>query len=146
MRPIASLMYVILGGLVGGGLVWVLQGHSLRVLPESISYPDLIAVLLSGVSLLVAILGAGIAFFAIWGYTQFKKIVEKRTHDSVIELTPALLLNELREGQSRKVLINIVADFFANEESQPGVARAWNEERKGELADLKVLDEDAEQE
>jgi hypothetical protein len=139
---LAPLAYVLGGGVVGGLSVWLLQNHSLSVWPRGISYADLIAVLLTGVSLIVAVFSFGLGIFAIWGITQFRKLVEKRTHAAVLEFTPALLVEELRLGQSRTVLVNLVTEFFANQKSQPGVGEAWNEQRKEEVAELNQLEED----
>jgi uncharacterized protein YacL len=144
MRALISIAYVVLGGVVGGCLVWVLQGHTLSLSPAGMTFADLSAVLLTAVSLIVALIGTAIALVALWGFTQFRKIVEDRTHAAVLEMTPALLVSELRVGEPRKVLVNLVAEFFANEEQQPGVARAWNEERQEKLAVLDEIDKDAE--
>ena len=59
-----------LAGVAGGALVWVGQGRSIYIRPSAISYPDLIAVVLTGVALIVAIFGAAMAFLAFFGYRR----------------------------------------------------------------------------
>lgn len=63
-------------GAIGGGLVWVLQVGSLVISPAGMQYADLAAVMLGAVAVLLAIFGLFLAVFAIWGYSQFRSIVE----------------------------------------------------------------------
>ena len=108
------------------------------------SYADFAGILLTATSLIVAIIGLAVALAAFWGYTQFQEIVRERTHKAVVDIAPSLLVNELRQGSSKQVLIALVAEFFANEENQPGVAKAWAEQRKQDMAALDDLDRDPE--
>ncbi len=65
------------------------QTGRLYVVPANISYPDLAAVLLSAVGVIVAIFGGVLAILAFWGFEQMKR-------DAVRGATQAAL-DELKE-------------------------------------------------
>lgn len=138
MKKFVLLACMLVCGAIGGGLVWLLQGHSLRILPASISYADLVAVLLTGVSAIVAVLAVILAIMAFWGYTQFRKMVRR----AVETITPGYLAQELKEGESRNLLINTLADFTRERAENPGVTEQLADERAKNKARLDVLDKD----
>lgn len=70
LRTIGSTL---LGGLIGGTVVWIGQSGSFRLIPADMSYSDLAAVLLAAVGVIVAIFGGVLALAAIWGFTQLKR-------------------------------------------------------------------------
>ncbi|MFY2764641.1 hypothetical protein [Arenimonas sp. MALMAid1274] len=129
-----------IGAFLGAVLLWLFQGHSLRVLPGEMSYSDFVAIILSALSLLVTVLGLGLAFFAIWGWTQFQKNVKTVVNKAM----PVYVAQELKEGGARQVLDDLVIKFFRSELAKPGVAEAWDAERKRRIEELEALDDDAE--
>jgi hypothetical protein len=65
------VVWTLLGGVVGGALVLLLQNGELR-LTATMKYEDLAAVLLSAVGVIVAVVGVGLAILAVWGFSQLK--------------------------------------------------------------------------
>jgi hypothetical protein len=126
----------LLGGLAGGSLTWILQGHSFSVFPAGISYPDLIAVLLTGIGLFLAILGVYLGVLAFVGWVKFKGMVR----ESVEAIVPAYLSHELRDGESRQVLRDIVSDFIRAHAENPGALDQYRAERDAQAKRLKELD------
>jgi hypothetical protein len=138
MSSIMKLAIVSLGsGLAGAALLWIFQGHSLRIIPGEMQYHDFVAVLLTVLSALVAVVGLALAIFGLWGWTQFKKGVETK----ITEITPSLLASELQTGNTRRVLDDLVIDFFRAEMAKPGVAAAWATERDRNRDELAELDD-----
>lgn len=138
MEKIKLGALVFVSALMGACMLWLFQGHSLRILPEAMSYADFVAILLSALSVLVTVLGLALAFFAIWGWTQFQKNVKA----VVNKATPIYVAQELREGGARQVLDELVIKFFRSELAKPGVAEAWDAERKRRNEELEGLDDD----
>ena len=68
-----TVLLSLLSGIIGGGVVWVGQGHSIKLVPQEMSYADLAAVLLSAVGVLLAVFGGILALAAFWGFNQLKK-------------------------------------------------------------------------
>lgn len=127
--------------LMGGGVVWLTQGHELRMSPASMSYSDLVAIILSAISALMAIFGLGLAIFTIWGVSQFRRGVEAK----IIEITPGFLVKELESGGIRQVLDNLVVDFFRAEMASSGMAEAWQAERQRQNAQFADVDAEPEE-
>ncbi|UYK80394.1 hypothetical protein NG829_18970 [Xanthomonas sacchari] len=134
----------LLGGAAGGTLVWIAQGHTLAVVPEEISYPDLIAVLLTGIGLLLSVIGLAVAFIAIYGYQHFKKTAEtvatNRANVIAIERLQSFL-----SGEEALVLINVrvrelVLEILANQATYT----AWSKESSEEANRLEELDKSGE--
>lgn len=142
MKQMKPVIYSLLGGAVGGLVVWLAQGHSFRLIPESMSYADFAAILLTAASLIVALAGLAVAAAGIWGYTQFHKIITDGTRQAVIEVAPGLLTEELRDGESRQVLMGLVAKYSNNEAAQPGAGAAYIAARKRVLAKLQELEKE----
>jgi hypothetical protein len=101
------------------------------------SYSDFVAVLLTALSALVAVIGLALAIFALWGWAQFRKGVEAK----IIEITPNFLAREIKEGGTRQVLDGLVIEFFRAELAKPGMAEAWAAERERKLGELNELDQ-----
>lgn len=127
--------------LVGGGLVWLFQGHTLRILPGSMVYSDFVAIILSAISALMAVFGVGLAIFTIWGVSQFRRGVESK----IIEITPGFLVKELNSGGIRQVLDNLVVEFFRAEMAKSGMAEAWLAERQRQNAQFADVDAEPEE-
>lgn len=85
-------------------------GH-LNVVPANISYPDLAAVLLSAVGVIVAIFGGVLAILAFWGFEQMKR-------DAVRGATQAAL-DELKEqienGSARDYMVTEIERLIVDE-------------------------------
>lgn len=77
------------GATIGALITSYAQTGHLNVIPANISYPDLAAVLLSAVGVIVAIFGGVLAILAFWGFEQMKR-------DAVRGATQAAL-SELKE-------------------------------------------------
>lgn len=114
---------MILTGMLVGAVLVVLAFIKFRVAPAAteelkVTYADMAAIVLTGVSVMVAVLAVFVAALAIWGYSQFGKVTEnasrkhlerllkdgpfkKRLDDMVIEHVSA----QLRAGELRSVLI-----------------------------------------
>lgn len=63
----------LLGGLLGGALIWIGQNGSFQLRPMDMSYADLAATLLSAVGVIIAIFGGVLAIGALWGFNQLKR-------------------------------------------------------------------------
>lgn len=141
MRYLKPILFAVSGGIVGGAIVWLAQGHSLSLKPVGMSYADFAGILLTAASLIVAVAGIAVALLGLWGYTQFTKIVAEGTKRSVIEIAPGLLAEELRDGASKQVLIALVAQYLVDA-ADPGVGTALSEGREHDIAMVKELDSD----
>lgn len=137
MERLKQIILVMASAAIGAALMWVFQGNSLRVVPSAMSYADFVAVLLTAISALVAVVGVALAVFALWGWSQFRRGVQAK----IAEITPRLLAEELRSGSTRQVLDDLVVDFFRTELENPGVAEAWAAERKRRQDELEELDQ-----
>lgn len=84
--------------------MWLLQTGSLRLSPAGMQYADLAAVMLGAVAVLLTILGVFLAIFAIWGYSQFRSIVEGAAvrHAS----------NSIREGELKDLVEESSVEFM----------------------------------
>lgn len=136
MAKVRFALLLMTSSFFGAAVLWVFQGHSLEIIPSTMSYSDFVAILLTVLSALVAVIGLALAIFALWGWAQFRKGVESK----IIEITPRFLANELKEGGTRQVLDGLVIDFFRAELAKPGVAEAWAAERDKKLDELDELD------
>lgn len=63
----------LVGAIVGGVIVWTGQTGHFQLVPGSMSYADLSAILLSAVGVIVAIFGGVLALLALWGFNQLKR-------------------------------------------------------------------------
>lgn len=138
----ASVLWCLLGGVLGGVSVWIFQGHSLSIAPAEMTYPDLAATLLMAATLIVAIFGTIFGLAAILGYTQFRRGVEDKTRAVVEGVIREHLIEELREGPSRGVLEELVARFLQESREKPGVVEAWTNLLDQNRDDMRHVDED----
>jgi len=136
MKQVKLFLLLLLSACLGAMFLWLFEGHSFSIHPSAMSYGDFVAVLLTAISTLVAVVGAAFAIFALWGWAQFRKGVEAK----IMEITPGFLAKELQEGGARRVLDNLVTDFFRNELAKPGVAAAWAAQRDRTNEQLAELD------
>lgn len=100
-----------LSAIIGGLLASYAQTRHLNVSPLNMSYPDLAAVLLSAVGVIVAIFGGILAILAFWGFEQMKR-------DAVRGATEAAL-NELKEqienGPTRDYILAEIERLIVDE-------------------------------
>lgn len=64
------------GGITAAIIVWVLQAGSFRLAPLQMSYEDLSATALAAASVVLTGVGVGVGAMALWGYAQFKQLLE----------------------------------------------------------------------
>ena len=140
----AGFIWCLLGGVLGGGAVWLFQGHSLSISPVGMTYPDMAATLLMAAALIVAIFGTVFGLAAILGYAQFRRGVEEKTKAAVEGVIREHLIEELRDGPSRGVLEELVARFLQEARDKPGVVEAWTNLLDKYRDDLRDVDEDVE--
>jgi hypothetical protein len=141
MEKMRTAAIAVVAAIVGGAVVWVLQGHTFQVVPGSMSYSDLVAIILSAISALMAIFGIGLAVITIWGISQFRRGVEAK----IVEITPGFLVEEMKTGGSRQVLDNLVVEFFRAEMAKSGMAAAWVAERQRQNAQFDDVDAEPEE-
>lgn len=83
MRPSLVLM-AFLGAIVGAAFMAFLATGGIKA--DGISYPDLAAILLTAVAVIVAIFGGVLALAALWGFAQMKaEAVRSATNASLDE-------------------------------------------------------------
>ena len=75
---------IIAGAAVGGVFVGIYLACSLDIQPAGVTYPDLIAVMLTGISILLAVVGLGLAALALLGWSTFKSITEKAAGEAAL--------------------------------------------------------------
>lgn len=128
-------LLVLSGGLVGGGAVWLLQGGSLRLIPASMSYEAFVGILLTAVSVIVAAIGIGVGLVAFWGFVSFRTMVDDAAKKAAITKVD----EELKEGEVRKHVENIVTKFM-DDRRRDGTLAQLLEERAKEDEALSDLD------
>lgn len=75
-KPLSWWKIVLVAGtsaIIGALVSSYAQNGYLNVVPTTISYPDLAAILLSAVGVIVAIFGGVLAIAAFWGFEQMKR-------------------------------------------------------------------------
>lgn len=132
-------------GCIGGAVVWIGQGHSLRLLPDSMSYPDLVASLLAAVAVMVAIFGVVMAVLAIFGYRHFKSVVEKASKASAEEVinnsAEAMVVNKVNSKEIRELILTEVGNIITNG-GLGGTLSPWLDEQKRREDALREIDKD----
>ena len=106
-----------LGGICGALGIWLFQGHSLQISPVGMSYSDLAATMLGAAGVLLTALGLVIGALALWGYSQFRVMIEtaavEHVKNSVADgdlrqlvtsASVAFIDAELDQGRLRKIL------------------------------------------
>ena len=87
------------------------QTGRLYVAPANISYPDLAAVLLSAVGVIVAIFGGILAILAFWGFEQMKRdAVRGATQASLDELK-----EQIENGPTRDYILAEIERLIVDE-------------------------------
>ncbi|MBB3923033.1 hypothetical protein [Xanthomonas arboricola] len=144
-----ALLSSLIGGFLGGVAIWFLQGHQLKIWPAQVSYPDLIAVLLTGLSLIIAILGLGVAFFGFWGYSQLKKMITQVTTSTAsgeaARTTVEHLDRQFKTGEFGKQLETIVLNQLANIMSNQSAFLAWAEHQRNNAQAMSQFDNESDQ-
>lgn len=67
------VLFAFLGAIIGAFIVLICQNGTVRLVPNGTTYSDLAALLLTAVSVVVAIFGGVLALAALWGFNQLKK-------------------------------------------------------------------------
>lgn len=100
------------GSAIIGALVtsYAQTGH-LNVIPAGISYPDLAAILLSAVGVIVAIFGGVLAIAAFWGFEQMKReAVRGATQAALDELK-----EQIENGSTRDYIVAEIERLIVDE-------------------------------
>lgn len=74
------------GGVTAAIVVWFLQAGSFRLMPLQMSYADLSATALSAASVILTGVGVAVGAMALWGYAQFKQLLEAAVRSYLDEL------------------------------------------------------------
>lgn len=127
----------LIGGIVGGLAVWIAQKGSLSLLPSAMSYENFVSIMLTGVTVLLAVAALGIGAMAFWGWTTFKGI----TVDAAGSAALAHLQSDDGAGAIR-VVIQRIAVGFLQENLRNGTLLALAEQRNREEDQLREVDED----
>jgi hypothetical protein len=145
MKPMRAGLGYIAAGAVGGALIGVGQGRSLQIKPMSISYPDLIAVLLTAVALIVAIFGVVMAVLAIFGYKHFKGVVEKASktsaEEAVTKAAKEMVMDEVNSKEVKQLIMLEVGKMIDSEKN--GTLSPWLKEQQRQEAALHEVDQDS---
>lgn len=98
-----SLVFAaLLGSIVGGAFIAFLSTGEIKA--AGITYPDLAAILLSAVGVIVAIFGGVLAIAAFWGFQQMKQeAVRTATEASLIETK-----EQIENGSIRRYILEEV--------------------------------------
>lgn len=120
---IRKLGYALLGGLIGGALVWIAQSGTFTLTPGHFEYADLAAILLTAVAVIVAIFGGVLALAAIWGFKQLK--------EDAMNVAEQAGANEIKEqienGNIREYLIAEIGRLTEAEFNSARMDRRINE-------------------
>jgi hypothetical protein len=89
--------------------------------PLTMSYPELVSILLTGIAVILAVLALFIACLAIWGYSQFKDMTRSASAEHLEKMLKAgtfrdeieaLIIKhvtaQLERGELRKILVERV--------------------------------------
>lgn len=140
-KGVATLLVVaLLAGSMGGLTVWIFQGHSLEIVPDEVSYTELAAVLLTAVSVLVAVFGVVVALLAVWGYRNFRRVAKSAAEIIAREVASAEVVKEMREGAAGSVIDEKI--FGALDAMKNGKYEVWREERDAQTARMNALDQE----
>lgn len=123
------LPFILVGGLIGVILMVALQ-INLKIYPGdskdiNMSYADMAAIVLTAVSVMVAILAAFIAALAIWGYSQFGKLTKNASEKHLEKL--------ISNGPFSKKIEDIVLKYVSHE-LESGKLRDMLAERIDQIA------------
>lgn len=134
---LSTILVSLAAGLVGGAVVWVGQTSSLRVVPLGVSYEDLIAVMLTGVSILLAVVGVGLAILAFLGWTSFKGMTQKAAGAAAIDHIKS-------DGGAEEIrrVVEFRALLFLQENLRNGTLMTLAEQRNREADELAEVDAD----
>lgn len=119
---IRKLGYALLGGVLGGALVWIAQTGQFKVKPANVEYTDLAAILLTAVAVIVAIFGGVLAVAAIWGFRQIKEdsrmVAERETKSEIKE--------QIENGKIRNYLVEEIGRLTEDEFNSARMDRRIN--------------------
>jgi hypothetical protein len=126
-EPVSNpLMRGLIGGAIGAGSLLLVALIARWTWPNELrsnhmSYPELAAIILTGVGVLVALLGAIVAVFAVWGFGEFKRIAKRTAKGHVKQ--------DIKNGKLREFIESSVTEFLEREFSDEGRMRTILEER-----------------
>lgn len=100
-------------GLLSGVITAVIALFTVHLTPEdtnglSMSYSDLVAILLTATSTIITILGVFVAVLAIWGYSQFEKMTREA---SSRHLELLLQSGKFREEVDQTIIRHVSAEL-----------------------------------
>lgn len=98
--------------------------------PIGMTYADLAAVLLTAVSVIVAVFGVLMALLALWGYRHFKDVAKSASESMAMKVARDEVEREMREGTAGRLIDQKV--FEAMESADGGRYEAWKESREEE--------------
>lgn len=125
---------IIAGAALGGAFVGIYLACSFDIQPAGVTYPDLIAVMLTGISILLAVVGLGLAALALLGWSTFRSITEKAAGEAALAHIKA-------DGAGRiDTVIEARVTAFITEGYANGTLPALAEQRVIELEKARELD------
>lgn len=83
--------------------------HQLK--PNGMTYQELVAIILTALGVMLAVLALGVALLAVWGFTTFQQMTKDTARDYVS--------NDIEKGQLRRHLEKLVTEHM-KKESGPG--------------------------
>jgi hypothetical protein len=127
-------------GIVCGEMLivsYLFQWHfSPKGAQPTMSYPELVSILLTGIAVILAVLALFIASLAIWGYSQFKDMTRSASAEHLEKMLKAGAFREeievliikhvssqLEDGELRKILVERV-DTIIQGDAADRAARA----------------------
>lgn len=114
--------YGLIGGIIGGALVWIAQSGNISLSPTDLDYADLAAILLTAVAVIVAIFGGVLALAAVWGFKQLKEdameVAEQAGADEIKE--------QIENGRIRDYLVEEIGQLTEAEFNSARMDRRIN--------------------
>lgn len=134
---VSTVACCLVAGIVGGAAVWFGQTAEFAVAPAGMAYEDLIAVMLTGISILLAAISVGLAVLAFLGWTTFKGVTQKAAGTAALEH----IRSEKGSDEIRKV-VELKALIFLQQGLRDGSLMALAEQRNRDEDVLRQVDED----
>lgn len=110
-RLLSTAIVVVLGAIFGSLITIFVQTGRINVTTSNISYPDLAAVLLSAVGVIVAIFGGVLAILAFWGFEQMKRDAVRGATQAALEE----LKEQIENGSTRDYILDEIERLIVDE-------------------------------
>lgn len=134
---VSTVVCCLAAGIIGGGAVWFGQTARWSLAPADMAYHDLVAVILTAISILLAALSIGLAVMAFWGWTTFKGITQKAAGSAALDH----IKSEAGASEINRIL-ELKAVIFLQEKLRDGTLLALAEQRNREEDVLSEVDAD----